>query len=57
MKIGDEMGGNIVLGNVEGKEEIVERKDEGEEVRLKMREKEEMENLIEKKGYVEIEGN
>jgi hypothetical protein len=34
LKIGDELGGHIVSGHVDGMAEIVERKDEGEAVRF-----------------------
>jgi riboflavin synthase len=56
LKIGDELGGHIVSGHVDGMAEIVERKDEGDAVRFTLEAPRELAKFIAPKGSVALDG-
>lgn len=56
LKIGDELGGHIVSGHVDGQAEIVARKDEGEAVRFTLEAPAELAKFIAPKGSVALDG-
>lgn len=56
LKIGDELGGHIVSGHVDGTAEIVERKDEGDAVRFTLEAPRELARFIAPKGSVALDG-
>ncbi|MDR7032142.1 riboflavin synthase [Mesorhizobium sp. BE184] len=56
LKIGDELGGHIVSGHVDGTAEIVERKDEGDAVRFTLETPRELAKFIAPKGSVALDG-
>ncbi|MDP3895911.1 MAG: riboflavin synthase [Mesorhizobium sp.] len=56
LKIGDELGGHIVSGHVDGMAEIVERIDEGEAVRFRLRVPAHLAKFIAPKGSVALDG-
>ncbi|MBX9451451.1 MAG: riboflavin synthase [Mesorhizobium sp.] len=56
LKIGDELGGHIVSGHVDGTAEIVERKDEGDAVRFTIEAPKELARFIAPKGSVALDG-
>ncbi len=56
LKIGDELGGHIVAGHVDGMAEIVERKDEGDAVRFTLEAPAELAKFIAPKGSVALDG-
>jgi riboflavin synthase len=56
LKLGDEMGGHLVSGHVDGQAEIVERKEEGDVVRFTLRAPEELAPFIAQKGSVALDG-
>jgi riboflavin synthase len=56
LKIGDELGGHIVSGHVDGMAEIVERKDEGEAVRFTLEAPRELARFVAPKGSVALDG-
>jgi riboflavin synthase len=56
LKIGDELGGHIVSGHVDGMAEIVERKDEGDAVRFRLEAPRELAKFIAPKGSVALDG-
>ncbi|MHB2265586.1 riboflavin synthase [Aliihoeflea sp. PC F10.4] len=56
LKMGDELGGHIVSGHVDGLAEIVERKDEGEAVRFRLRAPAHLAKFIAPKGSVALDG-
>lgn len=56
LKIGDELGGHIVSGHVDGMAEIIERKDEGEAVRFTLAAPRELARFIAPKGSVALDG-
>lgn len=56
LKVGDELGGHIVSGHVDGKAEIVERKDEGDAVRFTLEAPRELAKFIAPKGSVALDG-
>ncbi|MCK9551488.1 riboflavin synthase [Aquamicrobium sp.] len=56
LKIGDELGGHIVSGHVDGMAEIVERRDEGEAVRFTLEAPAEFARFIAPKGSVGLDG-
>ena len=56
LKLGDEMGGHLVSGHVDGQAEIIERKDEGDAVRFTLRAPEELAPFIARKGSVALDG-
>ncbi|HWD59994.1 MAG TPA: riboflavin synthase [Stellaceae bacterium] len=56
MKLGDEMGGHLVLGHVDGVAEIVERRPDGESVRFTMAAPGDLAPFIAPKGSVALDG-
>ncbi|MEO9337237.1 riboflavin synthase [Mesorhizobium sp. SB112] len=56
LKIGDELGGHIVSGHVDGMAEIVAREDEGEAVRFTLETPMELAKFIAPKGSVALDG-
>jgi riboflavin synthase len=56
LKIGDELGGHIVSGHVDGTAEIVGRKEEGEAVRFTLEAPRELAKFIAPKGSVALDG-
>lgn len=56
LKIGDELGGHIVSGHVDGMAEIVERIDEGDAVRFRLRAPHALSKFIAPKGSVALDG-
>ena len=56
LKIGDELGGHIVSGHVDGMAEIVDRKDEGDAVRFTLEAPRELARFIAPKGSVALDG-
>lgn len=56
LKIGDELGGHIVSGHIDGMAGIVERKDEGDAVRFTLEAPAELAKFIAPKGSVALDG-
>jgi riboflavin synthase len=56
LKLGDELGGHLVSGHVDGTAEIVSLEDLGEAVRLGFRCDQELARFIAKKGSVALDG-
>jgi riboflavin synthase len=56
LKIGDELGGHIVSGHVDGRATIVERRDEGDAVRFTIEAPRELARFIAPKGSVALDG-
>ena len=56
LKIGDELGGHIVSGHVDGMAEIVAREDEGDAVRFTLEAPRELAKFIAPKGSVALDG-
>ncbi|UVK37341.1 riboflavin synthase [Mesorhizobium sp. AR10] len=56
LKIGDELGGHIVSGHVDGMAEIVARKEEGDAVRFTLEAPRELARFIAPKGSVALDG-
>lgn len=56
LKIGDELGGHIVSGHVDGMTTIVARKDEGDAVRFTLESPRELAKFIAPKGSVALDG-
>jgi riboflavin synthase len=56
LKIGDELGGHIVSGHVDGMAEIVERKEEGDAVRFTLEAPRDLARFIAPKGSVALDG-
>ena len=56
LKVGDELGGHIVSGHVDGMAEIVAREDEGEAVRFRLEAPRELAKFIAPKGSVALDG-
>ena len=56
LKVGDELGGHIVSGHVDGMAEIVERKEEGEAVRFTLEAPRPLAKFIAQKGSVALDG-
>ena len=56
LKIGDELGGHIVSGHVDGTAEIVAREDEGEAVRFTLEAPAALAKFIAPKGSVALDG-
>lgn len=56
LKIGDELGGHIVSGHVDGMAEIIERKDEGDAVRFTLEAPRDLAKFIAPKGSVALDG-
>lgn len=56
LKIGDELGGHIVSGHVDGMATIVERREEGDAVRFTLEAPRELAKFIAPKGSVALDG-
>lgn len=56
LKLGDELGGHIVSGHVDGQAEIVARQEEGEAVRFTLEAPREFAKFIAPKGSVALDG-
>ena len=56
LKIGDEIGGHLVSGHVDGQAEIVSREDEGEAVRFRLRAPQGLKRYIAQKGSICLDG-
>ena len=56
LKIGDELGGHIVSGHVDGKAEILSVTSEGEAVRIRLRAPESLACFVAPKGSVALDG-
>jgi riboflavin synthase len=56
LKIGDELGGHIVSGHVDGIAQILAREDEGDAVRFRLEAPHELARFIAPKGSVALEG-
>ncbi len=56
LKIGDELGGHIVSGHVDGMAEIVAREDEGDAVRFRLEAPRDLAKFIAPKGSVALDG-
>ncbi|MCT4553076.1 MAG: riboflavin synthase [Pelagimonas sp.] len=56
LKVGDELGGHIVSGHVDGVAEIVEMRDEGDSTRVTLRAPRELARYIAPKGSVALNG-
>ncbi|MEL7429059.1 MAG: riboflavin synthase [Pseudomonadota bacterium] len=56
LKIGDELGGHLVSGHIDGKAEIIDRIDEGEAVRFVIRAPQHLARFIAAKGSVALDG-
>ncbi|PRD41902.1 riboflavin synthase [Phyllobacterium phragmitis] len=56
LKLGDEMGGHLVSGHVDGQAEIIERRQEGDAVRFRLRAPEALAPFIAQKGSVALDG-
>lgn len=56
LKVGDELGGHIVSGHVDGVAEVVARREEGDSTRLTLRAPEPLAGYIAPKGSVALNG-
>ena len=56
LKVGDELGGHIVSGHVDGLAEVVEMRDEGDSTRVTLRAPEALAKFIAPKGSVALNG-
>ncbi len=56
LKVGDELGGHIVAGHVDGTSEIVARDDEGDAVRFTLEAPKELARFIAPKGSIALDG-
>jgi riboflavin synthase len=56
LRIGDELGGHIVSGHVDGKVEILSVEPEGEAVRIRLRAPEALARFVAPKGSVALDG-
>jgi riboflavin synthase len=56
LKVGEELGGHIVSGHVDGMAEIFTRKEEGEAVRFRLRAPDGLKRFIAPKGSVALDG-
>jgi riboflavin synthase len=56
MKLGDEMGGHLVLGHVDGVARLVERRPDGDSVRFTIEAPDELAPFIASKGSVALDG-
>jgi riboflavin synthase len=56
LKIGDELGGHIVSGHVDGKAEILSIEHEGEAVRIRLRAPQDLARFVAPKGSVALDG-
>ncbi|WP_194096610.1 riboflavin synthase [Marivivens aquimaris] len=56
LKVGDELGGHIVSGHVDGVAELIELKDEGDSTRMTFRAPDDLAKFIAPKGSVALNG-
>ncbi len=56
LKVGDELGGHLVSGHVDGQAEILSREDEGEAVRFRLRVPAALKRFVAQKGSVCLDG-
>lgn len=56
LKVGDELGGHIVSGHVDGVAELIELRDEGDSTRMTFRAPEDLARFIAPKGSVALNG-
>lgn len=56
LKVGDELGGHLVSGHVDGKAEIIAVKDEGEARRFTLRAPKDLAKFVAPKGSVALDG-
>ena len=56
LKVGDELGGHIVSGHVDGVAEIIQMRDEGDSTRVTLRAPTELARFIAPKGSVALNG-
>lgn len=56
LRVGDELGGHIVSGHIDGTAEIVAREQEGDAVRFRLRAPRELARFIAPKGSVALDG-
>ncbi|MCG7624544.1 MULTISPECIES: riboflavin synthase [unclassified Epibacterium] len=56
LKVGDELGGHIVSGHVDGVAEVVEMRDEGDSTRVTLRAPKDLARFIAPKGSVALNG-
>jgi len=56
LRVGDELGGHIVIGHVDGVAEIVERRAEGDSIRFVFQVPEPLKRFIASKGAVALDG-
>lgn len=56
LKVGDELGGHIVSGHVDGVAEIVSMKDEGDSTRISFKAPDDLAKFIAEKGSVTLNG-
>ncbi|AHD01480.1 riboflavin synthase [Leisingera methylohalidivorans] len=56
LKVGDELGGHIVSGHVDGVAEVVDLKDEGDSTRVTLRAPQDLARFIAPKGSVALNG-
>lgn len=56
LKIGDELGGHIVSGHIDGKAEILSVEEEGDATRFRIRVPEGLERFVAPKGSVALDG-
>ena len=56
LKLGDELGGHIVLGHVDGVARILERREEKETVRFRFEAPQDLSRFIAEKGSVALDG-
>lgn len=56
LKIGDELGGHIVSGHVDGRAEILSIEPEGEAVRIRLRAPEALARFVAPKGSIALDG-
>lgn len=56
LKVGDELGGHIVSGHVDGVAEIIAMKDEGDSTRVTLRAPKELAKFVAPKGSVALNG-
>ncbi len=56
LRVGDELGGHIVSGHVDGVAEVIELRDEGDSTRVRMRAPRDLARFIAPKGSVALNG-
>lgn len=56
LKIGDELGGHLVSGHIDGTAQIVEKIDEGEATRFKLKAPDALARFVAEKGSIALDG-